>query len=241
MFQKIKALCIKLWNRPSADTCPQWDAAEEWFRGINVPAELCFDLAFDEAKRRYPETVEESDKKDSKAQWVFGVSLSSTAAAIAVTGSWELPIKLIVPTIALLFLSMVFAVRTITPARRPTPMTIRDAMRMEQNEPNPRAILTASYYVAIEGMNAVNQWKSLNLKFSVGLLMLAACSFVIPASHRAEPVGKPSRDSLRESPPAVAGYIQDQAAARSAGPSWEGDSAAIRRMAPILADWFPQS
>lgn len=176
-------------SSPKPPYSEKWMAARAWYQDFRPDPEKDYSISLEEARSRYAELVEESEKKDQKAQWLFKAGFTASAGAIAILVPWNLSPAVMVPTLVFLVASMMLAIRTTTPAIRPTPLTVKNVLEAEEHDLNPAARLAASYYLATEGVKSCNFWKSRMVRRAAIALVLAAMSFTLPVVSQFQPSG----------------------------------------------------
>jgi hypothetical protein len=227
-IDRIRELCKWLFTpKPQPPYDQQWQEDQTWYIQATAKEGLDYDELKKYADAKYTELNEAFDALDKKAEWFFGIAFGSAGAAILAFQSWKLSPVICAPALASLFFAMMFAMRARMPMLKPTTMSIRDAIRVAENDPVWKLRMIASTHCATSGLRRVTDWKSTQLQRALGALIVSAFLFLLPVvvSRYFGPAHEADRSSSETS--------QSGTAERTARPVWHWEwNWNCRRTAP---------
>jgi hypothetical protein len=181
-FQQIWAVLTS--KSPDAHSDAEWIKAKVWYDSYEPKPDHDYTDTLQFAEKRYAEIVEADRKIDLKAEWLFGVAFAATGGCAAAIISSHVSLWWSLPTLIMLAMSMLTAIRVRLPSQREVPAKVRDAIAIDENEPCPKGILAANIHLACEANVVISAWKSSALLAATRLLFMATALFLLPLAQK---------------------------------------------------------
>ena len=174
---------------------PRFDSdfleASRWAQGYAPQGDQdVYEIIAEQAQVQYDLLVAIAEGLDKKADELVKFTTAIAGTATALVASGKLTVQEPIPAAIALFAAIVstyFAIRARTPIDTPTPINPRDLLKVADLAVHPkpheiRAVLSASYHVAILGMRTLTTWKAglmarSTVLFFVGLIFMFTAFF----------------------------------------------------------------
>jgi hypothetical protein len=167
---------VPAWFRPvDPRSTPEFLNAEQWAINYAPAHESGVYAPIEEfAEKQFEFVAAATDTLDKKADgWA---RFASAMAGATVTAASTTLIKigntyLFLCAGLVLFVSVIMAIRAGMPLSALTPITVRNLLKVADvpsapSEPQIKSAIAASYHVAVEGTNRINEWKSRLIELS---------------------------------------------------------------------------
>lgn len=162
---------------------PEWTRVNAECQSLDLREGNDYRPALEHASRYYDEVVQIRNKIDTKAEWLFGIAMASSAGVVVLAtqqGEGVHPLSRVVwfPCLVLLAYAMLTSARAKLPAARALPVPGIDLIEWINNAPEQvPGWMSSSLHVASTGILLTNQWKCELVNYATVAMTIAVVWF----------------------------------------------------------------
>ena len=165
---------------PSPPYNEDWKKDYEWWSSEFLPhTDVDYDNLLEYSQRRYENLDQAISSINEKAEWMFGLTTAAVGFMTTRTTGHRLIDSVLGLAVLSALMTLWLALRSRLPETRPLPMSVRDAMEQAHRNLHPKAWMTASMHLVIEGLVVVDRWKGKQLNAASKTLILMCACFAI--------------------------------------------------------------